>query len=360
MRRRVVLAFSVALFSAGNLTTRPAAAGECAGVTSPCINDDTLWPHAGASRFVAIGSAETLAAGQVGFGLVTSYLSRPVVLTVPTPGPPGTKEYAIDDQVNGSFLYSYGVTSRLELGLVLPVTFGQGGTGIAPLTGGLGLRDTAVRDVRFGFTYAILPLVRPSAVAPGSASDAQGFGLAGRFEVSAPTGDHDQFAGEGSGVFAPSVAADYRGGRAFAGIELGTRLRPTTELLGARIGTQLLAAIGFGYDILARDRLSVSAEAWALPGLVQQRDLLPGEQPGVFASNPNGNGRYISPSEWQLAVRTAPLRSTDLSFQASGGGAIPLDGGTPITTPRFRFTLGVRWAPGSATVGNTTSGATTP
>jgi hypothetical protein len=353
MRRRVVLAYSVslpllALLSASVLATRPAAAGECSGVTSPCINDDTLWPHAGASRFVAVGSAETIAAGQVGFGLVTSYLSRPVVLTVPTPGPPGTKEYAIDDQVNGSFLYSYGVTSRLELGLVLPVTFGQGGTGIAPLTGGLGLRDTAVRDVRFGFTYAILPLARPAGVA------GQGFGLAGRFEVSAPTGDHDQFAGEGSGVFAPSVAADYRGGRAFAGIELGTRLRPTTELLGARIGTQLLAAIGFGYDILPRGRLSLSAEGWALPGLVQQRDVPTPEQPGVFTSNPNGNGRYISPAEWQLAVRTAPLQNGDLSFQASGGGAIPLDGGTPITTPRFRFTLGIRWAPGSAPGGATT------
>jgi OmpA-OmpF porin, OOP family len=348
MRRRGVLTLYLTLplplISAGVLATRPAAAGECSGVASPCINDDTLWPHPGASRFVAIGSAETIAAGQVGFGLVTSYLSRPIVLAVPTPGPPGTKEYAIDDQVNGSFLYSYGVSSRLELGLVLPVTFGQGGTGVAPLTGGLGLRDTAVRDVRFGFTYAILPLARP----------AEGFGLAGRFEVSAPTGDHDQFAGDRSGVFAPSVAADYRGGRAFAGIELGTRLRPTTELLGARIGTQLLAAIGFGFDILPRDKLSLSAEGWALPGLVQQRDLLSGEPPGVFVSNANGNGRYISPAEWQLAVRTAPLRSTDLSFQASGGGAIPLDGGTPVTTPRFRFTLGVRWAPGSATGGATT------
>jgi hypothetical protein len=359
MRRRVVLALPVALLAmplllASVFLTRPAGADECSGVTSPCINDDTLWPHAGPSRFVAIGSAETIAAGQVGFGLVTSYLSRPVVLTVPTPGPPGTREYAIDDQVNGSFLYSYGVTSRLELGLVLPVTFGQGGTGIAPLTGGLGLRDTAVRDVRFGFTYALLPLARPAGVAVG-----QGFGLAGRFEVSAPTGDRDQFAGERTGVFAPSVAADYRGGRAFAGIELGTRLRPATELLGARIGTQLLAAIGFGFDILPNNRLSLSAEGWALPGLVQQRELLTGAQPGVFISNPNGNGRYISPSEWQLAVRTAPLPSTDLSFQASGGGAIPLDGGTPITTPRFRFTLGIRWAPGNAT-GNATGGATSP
>jgi hypothetical protein len=341
MRRRVALAFSVALLSSPALTIRLAAATECSGAVSPCINDDTLWPHAGPSRFLAVGSAETVTAGQFGFGLVTSYLSRPIVLTVPTPGPPGTKEYAVDDQVNGTFLYAYGVSSRLELDLALPVTFGQGGTGVAPLTGGLGLRDTAVRDVRFGFAYALLPLRRPVAAA-------QQFGLAGRFEVSAPTGEHDQFAGEGSGVFTPSLSADYRGGRAFAGIELGARLRRTRELLGARIGTQLLAAIGFGYDILPRDRLSLSAEAWALPGLVQQFDVQ-AQQAGVFTSTPNG--RTISPAEWQLAVRTAPLRSSDLSFEASGGGAIPLDGDTPITTPRFRFTLGVRWTPGNATGG---------
>ncbi len=221
------------------------------------------------------------------------------------------------------------------------MTFGQGGTGLAPLTGGLGLKDTATRDMRFGFAYALLEHTR----SPG-ASDPRAFGLAGRLEVSAPTGDDDQFAGEGSGVFVPSVAADFRSGRVSAGLELGARLRPANELLGARVGTQLLAAVAAGYDILPADKLSVSAEAWALPTLVQQTAL---QTTGPGSPQYVPNGQYIAPAEWQLAVRTAPLRSSDLSLQAGGGGPIPLAGDTPITTPRFRFTLGVRWSPSAQT-----------
>src|SRR6185312_13411362 len=81
-----------------------AGATDCTGangtnvIASTCINDDTLWPHAGASRFVGFGGAETVAAGQVGFGILATYLSRPIVLHVP--GPQGD-QYAINDQVNG-------------------------------------------------------------------------------------------------------------------------------------------------------------------------------------------------------------------------------------------------------------------
>ena len=35
---------------------RTARATDCTGtLVSTCINDDTLWPHAGASRFVGFG-----------------------------------------------------------------------------------------------------------------------------------------------------------------------------------------------------------------------------------------------------------------------------------------------------------------
>src|SRR5579859_1116755 len=185
---RCAAAFGLAAW----LGAGPALGDPCSGIVSPCINDDALWPHAGPSHFAAVGSPETVGRGQVGFGLVTSYLSRPIVLTIASPGPPGSKAYAVDDQVNGTFLWSYGVTGRLELELALPLTFGQSGTGVAPITGGDSIKDTAFRDLRFGFGYAILAPPPPSAgdVAP------DGFGLLGRVEVSAPTGDSDQFAGE--------------------------------------------------------------------------------------------------------------------------------------------------------------------
>ncbi len=338
MRSRIVyFIFVCAAASAARVPSASAAeATECLGNLSPCINDDTLWPHAGPARFVAVGSTETVSAGQLGFGLVSSYLSRPIVLQTPSPGPGGSSQYAVDDQVNGSFLWSYGASDRLELDVVLPVTFGQGGTGLQPITGGPALKDTAVRDMRFGFAYALVPHRRPQSSAAGSVARGERderWGLAARFEMSAPTGDHQEFAGERTAVFVPSLAADYRNGPWFAGAEAGARLRPVTELLGSRVGSQIVPMIGVGYDFLARELLTATLEAWALPTLVGQ---------GTGQSDP------LVPAEWQLSARTSPVRGGNLSIQLSGGGGIPFGGDSEITTPRFRFTLGVRWAPMSA------------
>ena len=58
-----------------------------APLTSTCINDDTFWPHAGPQRFIGVGGTETTAEDKIGFGLVTDYLSRPIILKSPSPGP---------------------------------------------------------------------------------------------------------------------------------------------------------------------------------------------------------------------------------------------------------------------------------
>jgi hypothetical protein len=322
-------------------------AADCSGVVNPCIDDDVLWPHAGPSQFVAVGSTDTLAPGRLGVGLVSTYLSRPVVFHVASPGGAGSDQYAANDVVDATFLWAYGVTDRLELDLELPLTIFQQGTGLNPVTGGGGLDATATRDLRFGFTYALLRHKSgPTGATPtSSASGANGFGLAGRLEMTAPTGEPGQFAGEGFGVFVPGVSADFRAGRVLVGLEVGARIRPTAELLGARVGTQLFTAAGAEVDILPRALLSVCGEAWVLPTFAAQKDLVISDD--QFTTVPDGG--HIAPAEWQLSVRSAPLPQPqppwgDLSIQLGGGGALPITG-DPITQPRYRFTLGVRWAP---------------
>jgi hypothetical protein len=56
------------------------------------------------------------------------------------------------------------------------------------------------------------------------------------------------------------------------------------------------------------------------------------------------NGTMIAPAEWQVSARTAPLQGGDFAIQLGGGGELPLTNGA-VTSPRFRFTLGLRWAP---------------
>lgn len=335
MRSRATVAFlALAVFS-----SRFALAGTCdRPIVSACINDDTLWSHAGPQRFIGVGGTELIQPGHVGFGITTSYLSRPIILHTPSPGPGGTDENAVNDQVNGTFMFAYGVTHRLELDVILPMTFAQGGSGTSAITGGQDLRDTAVRDMRFGATFAIIPRDR---VDPGLMMETSPFAVTARMEVSAPTGDLGQFAGEKGGVFIPSIAADYRSGKWFGAAELGARVRQTAEFVGARIGTQATLALGVGHDVMKKQLLSVMIDARALPTFAEQHDANQTVQ--GLVSTPNG--KHIIPAEWMLAVRSSPVKGGDVAIQLGGGGAIPFGGEAAITTPRFRFVLGLTYAP---------------
>jgi hypothetical protein len=312
---------------------------------STCINADTLWPHAGSTRFLTLGGTETTARGEVGVGLATTYLSRPVLLQTNGGGAPAT-DYAIDNQVNTSFMFTYGVSDRLELAVIVPITLSQSGAGASALTGGTsGLETTGTRDVRFGLAYALVPhrRVAPTTDIPGDAPPPNAWGVTARFEMSAPTGDTSSFASDGYAVWSPGVTADFRHGRWFAGGELGLRLRRTEELEGARVGSQALVGVGGGIDLLPRELLSVIAEAYALPTFSEQHSIsVPADAIGTVSTP---NGQYIAPAEWMLSVRTAPLFGGDLQLQLGGGGPIPLSSDAPITNPRFRFALSVRYAP---------------
>ena len=319
-----------------------ARASECTNpLINTCINSDTFWPNPGPARFATIGGTETVGRGQVGFGLMGTYLSRPVVLRVASPGPGGSDQYVVDDQVTGNFLFAYGVTERLQLDFALPVTFIQTGAGTSPLTGGADLRETAVRDLRFGVAYALVPRARVTPDA-GRAMSGEGhsWSLASRFTVSAPTGDRSDFAGERSAVFAPAIAADYRYGIFFAGLDLGARIRPVTEFAGARVGSQIVTGLGAGVDLIDRERLSVMAEARGYVNIAEQHDTAQ----SAFGITSEPNGKSIIPAEWMLSARTAPLLAGDVSFLVGGGGPIPL-GDAAITVPRFRFVLGAVYAP---------------
>ena len=167
--------------------------------------------------------------------------------------------------------------------------------------------------------------------------------LTGRFEMSAPTGDQGSFASDGYAVWSPSLAADYRRGAWFAGSELGLRLRKTEELQGARVGSQAFLGLGLGRDLLPRELLSVVAEAYVLPTFSEQHTIT--APPDTIGTVSSPNGQYIVPAEWMLSVRSAPLFGGDVQLQAGGGGSIPFASDAPITNPRFRFSLSVRYAP---------------
>lgn len=330
----------ILLIAAGSVAASSLAeARECgdAARLSTCINADTLWPRAGAARFQSIGSAETTAPGQVGFGLVTTYLRKPIVLQAASASSDGTEMPGVDHLVNTTFLWSYGLTDRLELGFALPTTLYQNGSGITGVTSSTAtpLPRTAIRDMRFGLAWAVLPRAR--------AWPSEGLAVTARFDMAAPTGEKRSFASEPSAVWMPSVAAEWRRGGVFAGAELGARLRGTASLGGTRLGSQLVIAAGFGVEILPAERLSAALEMFALPTFAQQQDGA--RDPATNETVWKDSTRKLVPAEWMATVRSAPVPGGDFSLSASGGTGLPLTDPSSLTTPDYRFVLGVRYAP---------------
>lgn len=306
-----------------------------------CLNSDTFWPSSGPSKFVGISGTQTVNESELAIGVVTSFQSRPVVLTTASPGPSGagTDSYAVDNQFTANFLWQYGITKRLAFDLALPITLGQTGDGLSALTGGKDIKFTAMRDLRYGLAFAIVPRERvDSETSRANKGPGHNYAVTARFGMTAPIGDKTELAGERTAVFMPQIAADYRRGPVFLGAELGARIRPTTEVLGARIGTQLSGGLGVGIDLLPRELLSAQLEARALYNVPEQADVV--LSGGNVVSTPNG--KYLFPAEWMLSARTAPLPSGDLAITFGGGGGLTAD---TVTVPRFRFVLGLVYSP---------------
>lgn len=300
------------------LVSERARAADCSAAASTCIDSEAFWPTAGPSTFFSVSSAKTTGVGRWGFGVATSAQKNPIVLRTNDAGPAGSVDIpAIGTQVTSSFLFSYGITDRLEASVVAPVTFYQNGTGVSRITGpSTEVASTAVRDVRFGIAYALVPLPRVARV--------RGVGVLARFDLSVPSGDKDIFAGDRSFVGVPSLSLEERFGRWIFGADLGARLRAATTLNDATVGSQLVFGAGFARAFDRGERYVATAEVFGLSSLVS-------------------NGP--SPWQWLLGFKWSPLWAGDFALHAGGGGKLHIAGHSPIDESIWRLLFDVRWAP---------------
>src|SRR5689334_22656974 len=109
------LSAAIACAIASTLATSEAAAS-CPPIVSGCVDSDTMWPHAGPQLFMNVGGTETTEAERISFGLVATFMRRPI--TLQTNSPPGVSPTPlVDDALDVTFLFAYGLTSRLEFDL---------------------------------------------------------------------------------------------------------------------------------------------------------------------------------------------------------------------------------------------------
>ncbi|MBI4701460.1 MAG: hypothetical protein HY744_09920 [Deltaproteobacteria bacterium] len=293
---------------------------------SSCIDADNVWPQAAGRDWQLIGPTGTAAAGSVAFGLVGSYILRPIGLRVASADPDGTVVRVVDNSVRATLLTALGVVPRLQVTLALPAILYQDGAGTGGVVGTpAGLPRSAAGDLRFGCALSLL----------GRPAEHDGPALSGRFELGVPSGDAEAFASAATATFVPGVSFDYRLGRLGLGADAGARVRGTSELAGARIGSQLWAALGAGYDLLDRRRLAVGVEAYALLGLAAQQHRA--RDPLTLAPVEEPSGTLHAPAEWLLSVRSAALLGGRLTAALSGGSFIPTGSESPVTVPRLRL-----------------------
>jgi outer membrane protein OmpA-like peptidoglycan-associated protein len=299
------------------------------GGLSTCVDADNLWVAPGGGPFFSVAPTLTAPAGRASFGLALSYLSRPVAFAVSSPSSAGTTIHALDNVIDASFLGSLGITDRFELTLAAPVTLYQGGTGLGGVTGSKDeLVRSAVRDFRFGGDFAILRRSRTGAL--------RGPALTLRLEFAAPTSSRGAFAGAATMTAAPSLTFDQRFGRLDLAAQAGARIRGESRLANAVIGTQIYYSVGASYALIPDGLLSLSGEAFALMTVAKQGPRTIGADAGTSEA--------LVPAEWIASVTTAPFLAGDLGFTLGGGGPIPISA-EALTTPRFRFDLGLRYAP---------------
>jgi OmpA-OmpF porin, OOP family len=313
------------LVVAAILATTDAGAVECGANPSSCIDSDLLWFTPGATTFFSVASGSTIGPRRFGFGLGNSLQSKPIVLRRSASGPAGeVATPAVGTQLNTSFLFSYGVTNKLEVDLAAPVTFYQTGTGLSSVSGSStnlngGAVDApanSVRDMRIGAAYALASLPRAGMV--------RGVGLVGRFDLSIPTGERESFGGDAGVVAIPSLVLENRIGPIVLAGQFGARLRKSTSFFDRTVGSQGYMAVGLAGAIDKKETLAITTEIFALPSLVK-----------------NGT----SPIQWLGGLRWSGLLGGDLVIHGGAGGGFRSASSAQLLEPSWRAVLDIRYAP---------------
>jgi len=323
------------MLGTAGLSRSARADGDCAprDHLSTCLLADNLWPQPGDGRWFDQAPTSVAGPGATSFGLVLSFVHRPLGLQIASPDPEGTTVYAVEDALTAVVLGAVGVADRLQLQLAAPMVLLQSGAGKSDVVGSEErLPRSAAGDLRFG--VALAPLQRdPRDDGPA---------LAARFEMTAPTGDERAFASSSGASYAPGLSFDYRLGRLALGADASARFRREIDFADLTIGSQLGGALGVGFDVLDDSWLSTNLEAFALFTLAAQRQRV--TSPGQFDPSEQPAPPHI-PAEWLLSVRSAHLLDGKLSLSAGAGSFIPTGEQVPATAPALRVVAAVRYIP---------------
>ncbi len=276
----------------------------------PKIDVQLLKPVAGPRAFTATADADEVMKGQLSVGLMITYATNPFsVFTVDQNDMVlSTRSEVVKSIFAGELAVAYGLTKKVQLGLVVPGIFNMSGDGVDASSGmpGSGITVNGLGDVRLQGKFSLL---RQNKV-----------GLAAYLGLVIPTstdGDAGNFIGDDTFSGQLRLAGDYRTGRWHFGVNTGVVLRKPREIFASEVGQQLSFAAGVNFR--AMQNLAIVSDVFGLTD---------------FALNIDG-----APVEWTGGIKVYPRPG----LSVTGGGGIGIANG--IGAPRWRAFATVNYAP---------------
>jgi outer membrane protein OmpA-like peptidoglycan-associated protein len=261
--------------------------------------------------------------GHLGFnvGFLFDYQRRPFVISGATAsGQVGAEQLRlVDYQIFGNFYGAIGLTSRLQLGLSLPVAFAASGKVVT--------RDTANPDGTLptqslpnSASFGDMSLHLKALIWQNRPQTDSGLKLAfsGAAIITFPTGDRSSFNGDATVTGRPVLIFGLGYDRLDVSANLGFIFRQSSTLLNAEVGHQM--AYGLGAQVMLWPRYL---------GLV-------GELSGRFGYSTD---RSANPLEVDFGLRG--YLPEDIAITVGAGTGLI----AAVGSPDVRVFFGIRWAP---------------
>lgn len=343
--QRTIGLFVAAFLSVNALPLRAAMASECGNGAefSPCFDANPLWLAAGRALFLSMPDTRTLEPGQLGFGVASEVLHRPLRLRVASPDRDGRDVHVLESAIDISYFLAFGLLRHLETSVLASTRVFQSGAGVGGIDSQSAppVEHNAVRDPRVGIAYSL-----------DQALAVPGFGLRLGLDATLPLGERNAFANERSFVVMPNATFGFQHRALRLHAEFGARLRQPVDFAGSSLGNQGFLAFGVAIELVPAKLLSLTAEVFGLPPLSESRS---------GAASPLVSEARLFPAEWLLGVHSSFDRRSPWRLSLAAGSGIPLSSETRasatgphtahfmgMTTPDFRALIAVRFAPSEA------------
>lgn len=276
--------------------------------------DVQLFEYAiGPRSFLTVPNAGVAYPGQISADFLVTYLTSPFTiynLDSMDGNIVDERSEVISTLIAGELNAAYGLTSKLQLGIALPLVFRIAGDGVDPGTAQpddmSGISASGLGDMRIEAKYLVWSNDSLSVAAAGGLSVPTSFGLGG-----------SDFLGDDLPYGRANALVQWSSGKISAGAKLGVIVGKKRSIYSSDVGQQITFGGAGAYQIT--ERFGAVAEVFGRAGFDLSGNSMPLEAAG--------------------AARIKA--TTDLSVLA-GGGAGLLNG---IGSPKVRVFVSVGWAP---------------